>query len=149
MYTSSTTYWLNSRAVRGGLAQPQRSRLASHNRSLEAVTALACAAKSVPFWVVFATIALATAAVCATVISRARAQVKIASTQHQELYAEIQGLKHDNQQLQMEIRRITGDASSIEFAARERLGMVKPSDIVVPIESKKASPTLGSVSFVH
>jgi cell division protein FtsB len=73
----------------------------------------------------------------------------MAATQRQEVSAQIQSLRHDNKQLQMEIRRITGDTNSIELAARERLGMVKPNDIVVPIESLKPSPTLGSVSFVH
>lgn len=149
LYTSSTSNWLTTRTFRGALVQPRRSRVISPSVSTDALTAVAVAARSVPFWVIFATVALATTAVCATVVTRARTHNRIAAIQHQELSSEIQLLRHNNQQLEIEIRRITSDAGSIELAARERLGMVRPNEVVIPIETGKASSTLGSVSFVH
>jgi cell division protein FtsB len=47
------------------------------------------------------------------------------------------------------VRRITNDTNAIEVAARERLGMVRPTDVVVPIEPSNNSSTFGTVSFVR
>jgi cell division protein FtsB len=63
--------------------------------------------------------------------------------------AQITSLRQGNQRLEVEVRRITSDTSAIEVAARERLGMVRPTDVVVPIESQTNSSSVGTVSFVR
>ena len=103
----------------------------------------------VPFWVIFATVMLAATAVCATVILSAHNQLRAASTEYQRMAAQITSLHQANQRLEVDVRRITSDTSAIEVAARERLGMVRPTDVVVPIEPQNNSSTLGTVSFVR
>jgi cell division protein FtsB len=63
--------------------------------------------------------------------------------------AQITSLRQANQRLEVDVRRITSDTSAIEVAARERLGMVRPTDVVVPIEAQNNSSTFGTVSFVR
>jgi cell division protein FtsB len=63
--------------------------------------------------------------------------------------AQITSLHQANQRLEVEVRRITSDTNAIEIAARERLGMVRPTDVVVPIEPSNNSSTFGTVSFVR
>jgi cell division protein FtsB len=63
--------------------------------------------------------------------------------------SEIESMRRGNTALQGEIRRMVSDPSTIESAARERLGMVRPNDIVVPIESIRPVSTLGTLSIVR
>jgi len=92
---------------------------------------------------------LAATAVCATVILSAHNQLRIASSDYQRMATQITSLRQANQRLEVDVRRITSDTSAIEVAARERLGMVRPTDVVVPIESQTNSSSLGTVSFVR
>jgi cell division protein FtsB len=89
----------------------------------------------VPSWVVFTTILLATTAICGTVILRARTELRASSGQQQMVQSEIQNLRLANEVLRTDIQRLTQDPNAIEFAARERLGMVKATDIVVTMDS--------------
>jgi cell division protein FtsB len=50
---------------------------------------------------------------------------------------EIDAVRRVNDSLRLEIRRMTNDPNIIESAARTRLGMVRPNDVVIPIESVK------------
>jgi cell division protein FtsB len=63
--------------------------------------------------------------------------------------SEIVAIRRSNASLQGEIQRIASDPISIESAARERLGMVRPSDIVVPMKSPRAVSSFVSLSFVR
>jgi cell division protein FtsB len=63
--------------------------------------------------------------------------------------AQITSLRQANQRLEGDVRRITSDTTAIEVAARERLGMVRPTDVVVPIESQINRSSVGTVSFVR
>jgi cell division protein FtsL len=103
----------------------------------------------VPSWVVLAMIILAASGVCCTVIVRSRAEFKTSSSQYQGMTSEIDSMRQANQSLQMEINRLTNDSHAIELAARQRLGMVRPNDVVVPIESISSSTSLGTLSFVR
>jgi cell division protein FtsB len=49
----------------------------------------------------------------------------------------------------LEIQRLTTDSGTIELAARERLGMVRPNDIVVPVESLNSPAKVEALSFVR
>jgi len=103
----------------------------------------------VPSWVVFTTILLATTAICGTVILRSRAELRASSSQQQMVESEIQSLRLANEGLRIDIQRLTQDPNAIEFAARERLGMVKATDIVVTMESIKPLQKVASSPLVH
>jgi len=82
---------------------------------------------------------LATTAICATAIIRSRGELRTSSVQRVKVESEIQSLRDANQSLQRDIQRLTKDPSAIELAARERLGMVKASDIVVTMGSLQSA----------
>jgi cell division protein FtsB len=94
-------------------------------------------------------ILLATLAICSTVIMRTRTEVQASALEFKRLGAEIETTRHVNESLQIEIRRMTSDPNMIETAARARLGMVRPDDVVVPVESVQHSSSLGTLSFVR
>jgi len=94
-------------------------------------------------------ILIATLGICSTVVMRSRVELKASSSQFDRMTSQVDALRRSNAALQVEIHRITTDPGAIESAARERLGMVRPSDIVVPIESIHSTSNLGTVSFVR
>lgn len=61
---------------------------------------------------------------------------------------EITALRRANASLQNEVIRITTEPAHIESVARERLGMVRPTDVVVPLQTRSAT-NLASLSFVR
>jgi cell division protein FtsB len=77
-------------------------------------------------------ILMAGAAICATVTIRARTQFRLSEAQYQRMSSDIETLRRTNIALQVEIHRMTTEPATIESAARARLGMVRPTDIVVP-----------------
>lgn len=94
-------------------------------------------------------IILATGAVCTAVIVKAQSEFQASASQRQQVLMEIDSLRRTNGSLEVEINRLTSDSNTIELAARERLGMVMPNDIVVPIESMDARSELRTLSFVR
>ena len=94
-------------------------------------------------------ILVATAAVCATVIIKARSEFQLSASQKQQMLADIETLGRTNHSLEVEVQRLTTDSKAIEVAARQRLGMVMPSDIVVPIESVTSNASFRTLSFVR
>lgn len=94
-------------------------------------------------------ILIATTAVCCTVIARSQAEFSASVSQHQHMASEIDSLRQANQSLQVEITKLTNDSHTIELAARQRLGMVRANDIIVPMESISSSTSLGTLSFVR
>ena len=149
MQSLGNTEWLLNRAASkpavvqiGALRNPKVS---ARELALPAINGL----RLIPSWVVFATILLASTAICGTAIIRARAELSASSVQRQKVESEIQNLREANQALLRDIQRLTRDPSAIEFAARERLGMVRASDIVVTREPIQESGNLSKVSFVR
>jgi len=102
----------------------------------------------VPSWIILAMILMAVTAICATVVMRARAQFHFSQAQHNRMSSEIDVLRRSNAALQVEIRRMTTEPAMIESTARARLGMVRPTDIIVPVESQ-TSTNLATLSFVR
>jgi cell division protein FtsB len=89
---------------------------------------------SVPSWVVFCMILLATFAVCATVTMRTRAEMLSAAGEYGQTAAEVEALRGRNAALRLEAERLRADPLAIEAAARERLNMVRPNEVVVPLD---------------
>jgi len=107
------------------------------------------ALRLVPSWVFLAMILIATLGICSTVILRSEEELKASTLEYSRMTSEIASINRSNTSLQLQIRRIASDPGAIESAARERLGMVKPSDIVVPIESTGPVSNFGTLSFVR
>ena len=119
---------------------PQRSRTVER--------ALANTVKLLPSWIYLAMIIIAAAAICVTVNFRGHTQLNAAERQFHQMETEIASLRRANASLQTEVLRITTEPATIESAARARLGMVRPSDVVVPLQSRSAT-NLASISFVR
>ena len=148
MDTASTTNWLNNRTLQTVFTQSSAADFRLGRRVGDLIT-VGVRVTRVPFWAIFATVMLAATAVCATVILSSQNQLRVASNEYQRMTAQITSLRQANQRLEGDVRRITSDTSAIEVAARERLGMVRPTDVVVPIESQISTFSAGTVSFVR
>jgi len=102
----------------------------------------------VPSWIYLGMILLAASAICITVNLRGSAEAKSAAHQFAQLHTDIGAMRKANAQLELQVRQITTEPAIIESAARARLGMVRPTDIVVPIKSHSGT-NLATVSFVR
>jgi cell division protein FtsB len=89
---------------------------------------------SIPSWVVFSMIMLATFAVCVSVTMRTRAASVAAEQKFVQMESEVQGIREKNSALRRDVERLRRDPRAQEVAARERLNMVRANEIVVPLE---------------
>ena len=149
MYNGTNTEWLRNRAPRYSVAAQALPVPSARESTREIVLPVVEWIALLPSWTLLAMIVLAATAVCATVIVKARSEFQSSSIQRDRVVSEIDSLRRANGSLQLEIRRLTNDSNTIELAARERLGMVMPSDIVVPVESISSASSLRTVSFVR
>ena len=148
MYNAGTTNWLTNRATTHDILSQALPAIPGHESARELVFPAIRWLALIPSWAILLMIILAATAVCSTVIMRARGEFQASSAQFARMESEMESLRQTNGALKLEVRRLTTDSTAIELAARERLGMVRPSDIVVPIESLSSS-NLGTISFVR
>jgi cell division protein FtsB len=153
--TIDTKYWLSDQRVTQRIATQAFPAFPAPNLQLATVRVRNLFA-SIPSWLILIMILLAVLATAATVIGRMRSELQFSTLQYQRTASEIELLRRGNATLGVEIRRLTNDPSMIESEARSRLGMVRPSDIVVPTElaetsreTSKESSTLGTLSFAR
>jgi cell division protein FtsB len=88
----------------------------------------------IPSWVVFGMIILGTFAICVTVNMRTRTRMNFASEQYMRMQSDVERLRDTNQSLRLEIEQLANNPRTIETAARNRLGMVRDNETVVPVE---------------
>ena len=88
----------------------------------------------IPAWVVFGMVILATFAICVSVTMRTSTRKSLASQQYVRMQNDVDSLRNSNQTLRAEIEHLRTDPRAIEAAARTRLNMVRPNEIVVPVE---------------
>ncbi|HVF41473.1 MAG TPA: septum formation initiator family protein [Pyrinomonadaceae bacterium] len=89
---------------------------------------------SVPSWVFFCTIMLATFAVCVTVTMRADAAMRGAAQRYEQMSTNVGQIRDTNEVLKREVERLRSDPRAIETAARARLNMLHPNEVVVPLK---------------
>jgi cell division protein FtsB len=89
---------------------------------------------SLPSWVVFSMIMLATFAVCVTVTMRTRAASAAAEQKFVQMESDVQGIREKNAALRRDVERLRNDPRAQEAVARERLNMVRANEIVVPLD---------------
>lgn len=148
MNRAGHTYWLSNRLTQRSSTQALPA-LSARDISIEVLPATLRWVGLVPSWIILGMILLATLAICSTVIMRTRAEAQASALELQRLGAEVETTRQVNESLKIEIRRMTSDPNMIETAARARLGMVRPNDVVVPVESVQHSSSLGTLSFVR
>ena len=88
---------------------------------------------SIPSWVVFSMIMLATFAVCVTVTMRTHAARGAAEQRFEQMETDVQGIRQKNEALRRDVERLHTNARVREAAARERLNMVRANEVVVPL----------------
>jgi cell division protein FtsB len=143
------TYWLSNRQITPQSSAQALPALSARDISREIFPATVGWLGLIPSWIILGMILLATLAICSTVIMRTRAEAQASAIELQSMRAEVETSRQANEALQIEIRRMTSDPNMIETAARARLGMVRPNDVVVPVESIQHSSSLGTLSFVR
>ena len=89
---------------------------------------------ALPSWVVFCMIMLATFAVCVTVTIRTHAGMGAAEKKFEQVSTHVEMIKSDNAMLRERVKRLRSDPRAIEATARERMNMVRPNEIVIPLE---------------
>jgi len=145
--TIDTKYWLSDQRVTQRITAQAFPAFAAPNFQVATVRARNLLG-SIPSWLILVMIVLAVLGTASTVIGRMRGELQVSSLQYERTASEIELLRRGNVSLGMEIKRMTNDPSMIESAARSRLGMVRPNDIVVPTESVGHS-NMGTLSFVR
>jgi cell division protein FtsL len=143
------TYWLSNRQATQRVAAQTIPMLPVRDISREVFPVALGWLRIIPSWMFLAMILMATLAICSTVIIRSTAELNASTTEYGRINSEIASIRRSNTSLQVEIRRMASDPSTIESAARERLGMVRPNDVVVPIESIGPVSNFGTLSFVR
>lgn len=142
------TYRFQARQLSGRAAVRQLPRLGAQPASRLWETVARDAFPIIPSWIFLGMILLAAIGICMTVNLRGRAELQSATNQFSRLSSEVDTIRRSNADLQLEVHRITTEPASIESAARSRLGMVKPSEIVVPIQTG-ARTNLTTLSFIR
>ena len=142
------TYWLSNRQATQRVAQTIPM-LPVRDISREVFPVALSWLRMIPSWMFLAMILMATLGICSTVITRSKAELKASTTEYGRISSEIASIRRSNASLQVEIRRMASDPGTIESAARERLGMVRPNDVVVPIDSIGPVSNFGTLSFVR
>lgn len=143
------TYWLSNRQVTQRVRTQALPTLPVRELSRELLPATLAWLRFLPSWIFLAMILIATLGICSTVVVRSRSELKASALQFDRMTSEIDVIRRSNASLQVEIHRMTNDPSMIESAARARLGMVRPNDIVVPMESVRPVSNFGTLSFVR
>jgi cell division protein FtsB len=88
---------------------------------------------TIPSWVVFSMIMLATFAVCVTVTMRTHAARGAAEQKFEQMETEVRSIRDKNETLRRDVERLRTDPRTREAAARTRLNMVRANEVVVPL----------------
>jgi cell division protein FtsL len=89
--------------------------------------------KLISSFAVFSMVIITMFALCFTVTMRTHAEMQSATVQYETMNAEVESLRNTNTALKQQVERLRTDPRAIEAAARERLGMVRPNDIIIPV----------------
>jgi len=143
------SYWLSTRQTNQSVAGQRITALSVREFSRDLLPTALHGLRLIPSWILLAMILVATLGICSTVILRSREELKVSTLEYGQIGDEVASIRRSNNALEVQISRIASDPGAIESAARERLGMVKPSDIVVPIESTSPVSNFGTLSFVR
>ena len=132
------TYWVDERIRAQRVAPRASSPFASVREISREIIGTPAEVRQrgglIPAWVIFGMIILATFAICVAVTMRTQSKMALASQQYVRMQMDVEGLRTANQSLRVEIDQLSTDPRAIETAARSRLNMVRPNEIVIPVE---------------
>jgi cell division protein FtsB len=74
---------------------------------------------------------LAATGLCVSVYYRTSAELRIAESRHQSALDRVADLKRENEKLEKEVEQLKTDPAMIEAVAREKLGLIRPGEIVI------------------
>jgi cell division protein FtsB len=136
---AANTYWTDSRlATQRPTARPLTLATPARELSRELVGTRAEVRRRgglIPSWAVFTMIMLATFALCVSVTMRTHAEMRSAEQKLSQMHTEVQAISNTNDSLKQEVQRLQERKSrAIEDAARARLNMIRPNEIVVPVD---------------
>lgn len=138
MNKAADTYWTDSRlAAQRPAARPFPLSVPAAELSRELIGTRAEVRRRgglIPSWVIFATVVLATFALCMSVTVRTHAEMRAAGQRVEQANSDVQSLKNTNESLRREVQRLRSDSRAIESAARSRLNMVRPNEVVIPVD---------------
>lgn len=139
MNKAANTYWTDSRlATQRPTARPLTLATPARELSREIIGTRAEVRRRgglVPSWAVFTMIMLATFALCVSVLTRTRTEMRSAEQKLAQMNTEVQSISNTNDSLRQEVRRLhERKSSTIEDAARASLNMIRPNEIVVPVD---------------
>ena len=139
MNKAANTYWTDSRlAAQRPAARPLTLAAPARELSRELVGTRAEVRRRgglIPSWAVFTMIMLATLALCVTVTMRTHAERQSAEQKFSQMRTEVQAINNTNDSLKREIKQLQDrNSRAIEDAARARLNMIRPNEIVVPVD---------------
>jgi cell division protein FtsB len=133
---AANSFWADARLNAQRPAARALTLPAPARETIEAVAPRAAVRRrdlALPSWVVFCMIMLATFAVCVTVTMRTHAGMRSATQEYSEMSADVEQIRATNESLRREVERLRTDPRAIEAAARERMNMVRPNEVVVPL----------------
>jgi cell division protein FtsB len=142
--TQQTSYWITHRKT-----APRARRLAitsfpSISVPADVLSALREGTRFIPSNAVLGMILLASILVCVTVITRTRAELQNSLLNYQQMRDEVTSARRINAALTNDIERAQFDPITIEAIARDRLGMVRPGDLVVPVDIRAPASSLNT-----
>ena len=76
---------------------------------------------------------LAAAGICYSFYHQTRAELVAARAEHSRVEAQAAALQVENERIAVEIRDLRSNPEVIEQAARQRLGMIRPGDVVLAV----------------
>lgn len=76
---------------------------------------------------------LAATGLCVSVYYRTSAELRSAESRHQSAVDRVADLKRENEKLEREVEQLKSDPAMIEAVAREKLGLIRPGEIVIKI----------------
>ena len=91
----------------------------------------------IPSWVIFTMVVAAMFALGVSVNIRSHSELKAATIQNEAASAEVAALREANNEIAQEVKLLqNSDPATIETQARLQLSMVRPNEIVLPVERR-------------
>ena len=134
---AANPYWTDSRlAAQQPAARALTLPSPSQQASADAIISRPAVRRrglSIPSWVVFCTIMLATFAVCITMTMRTHAKMLSAEQEFGQLSTDVEKIRSQNEALRHEVSRLSEDPRAIETAARDRMNMTRANEVIYPL----------------
>jgi cell division protein FtsB len=90
---------------------------------------------------------LAATGLCVSVYFRANAELRSAESRYQSAVDRVADLKRENEKLEREVEQLKSDPAMIEAVAREKLGLIRPGEIVIKIGQEEEASGSGVVKI--